>query len=108
MKNNYPISLQNDYRDLCMLRDRMQGESVKAISMAWGCTVRTANNHLKSTASEMMRQVFVATQGDPEHPSNPRWTIEEFTGDPRACLVLMTATHIDNLERAYPLLKKQP
>ena len=106
MKNNYPVSLQNDYRDLCLLRERLEGVPVKSLALAWGCTVRTVNSHLKETASEMMRQVFVATQGDPEHPSSPRWTIEEFTADPRACLALMTTTHIDNLERAYPLLKK--
>lgn len=108
MKNNYPISLQNDYRDLCMLRDMLEGENAKAIAMAWGCTSRTATSHIKAMGSEMMRQVFVATQGDPEHPSTPRWTLEEFTADPRACLASMTATHIDNLERAYPSLKKHP
>lgn len=105
--NNYPIALVNDYRDLRILRERMEGKPVKSLAMVWGCSVRTINSHLKATASEMMRQVFVATQGDPEHPSSPRWTIEEFTADPRDCLKSMTLSHIENLERSYPDLKRQ-
>lgn len=100
-----PKSLTNDYRDLCMLRDTLRGMSMKEISMTWGCTVRTAGNHVKAMASDMMRAVFVATQGDIEHPSSPRWTIEEFTGDPRSCLIAMTQTHIDNIEKQYPRIK---
>ena len=100
-----PKTLTNDYRDLCMLRDTLRGMSMKEISMTWGCTVRTAGNHVKAMASDMMRAVFVATQGDTEHPSSPLWTIEEFTVDPRGCLIAMTNTHIENIEQQYPRIK---
>lgn len=100
-----PKSLVDDYRDLCMLRDMLRGMSVKEISMAWGTTTRTANNHIKAMASDMMRAIFVATQGDIEHPSSPRWTVEEFTSDPRGCLIAMTNTHIENIEGQYPRIK---
>lgn len=103
--SDLPRELRNDYRDLCMLRDMLCGHSTKEIALMWGCTVRTANKHIKATGSEMMRQVFVATQGDPEHPSQPRWTIEEFTANPRSCLVTMTFSHVENLEKQYPALK---
>ena len=105
-KFDLPKTLTNDYRDLCMLRDAMRGMSMHEISLVWGCTVRTANNHVKAMASDMMRAVFVATQGDTEHPATPRWTIEEFTSDPRGCLIAMTETHIGNIERQYPRIKK--
>lgn len=100
-----PKSLTDDYRDLRMLRDSMRGMPMKEIALVWGTTVRTANNHIKAMASDMMRAVFVATQGDIEHPSSPRWTIEEFTSDPRSCLIAMTDTHIENIERTYPRIK---
>ena len=100
-----PKSLQDDYRDLCMLRDMLRGLTMKELSVLWGCTVRVANNHVKAMASDMMRAVFVATQGDPEHPSSPRWTLEEFTKDPRGCLIAMTNTHIENIEGQYPRIK---
>jgi len=103
--NNLPQHLQDDYRDLCILRDRLAGCTVKEIALLWGCTVRVANNRIKAAAAEMMREVFKATQGDPDHPASPRWTIEEFTADPRACLVLMTTYHIDKLRETYSALK---
>jgi len=99
-----PRKLRDDYRDLCMLREQLQGEHIKAIAMAWGCTTRTANKHIKAMASEMMREVFVNVQGDPEHPAVARWTVEDFTTDPRGCLVAMTRTQIEKLEATYPAL----
>jgi hypothetical protein len=103
--SDLPRELRNDYRDLCMLRDMLCGHTTKEIALMWGCTTRTALKHIRATGSEMMRQVFVATQGDPEHPGTSRWTIEEFTANPRSCLVAMTFTHIENLEKQYPALK---
>ncbi len=100
-----PKSLTDDYRDLCMVRDMLRGMLLKEIAMAWGCTTRTAAMHIKTMSSDMMRAVFVGVQGDPEHPSNPRWTLEEFTKDPRGCLIAMTDTHIENIERQYPRIK---
>jgi len=111
MENNdqfeLPKTLTDDYRDLCMLRDMLSGASVKEIALMWGCTARTASTHIKTMGSDMMRAVFVAVQGDPEHPAEPRWTLEEFTKDPRGCLVSMTNTYIENIERQYPLIKKR-
>jgi len=99
-----PKSLRDDYRDLCMLRDMMHGLSVKEIAMVWGCTSRTAAIHIKTMGSDMMRAVFVAVQGDPEHPAVPRWTLEEFTKDPRGCLIAMTDQHIATIEKQYPTI----
>ena len=101
-----PKSLLTDYRDLCMLRDMMRGHSVKEIALMMGCTTRTASIHIKTMASNMMREAFVNTQGDPEHPANPRWTLEEFSHDPRGCLIAMTDMHIENIEKTYPRIKK--
>ncbi len=100
-----PKSLTDDHRDLCMLRDMLRGLTLKEIAMVWGCSKRTASMHIKSMGSDMMRAVFVATQGDTEHPASPRWTVEEFTSDPRGCLVAMTQQHIDNIEKQYPRIK---
>lgn len=99
-----PKQLRAEYRDLCMLRDTLAGTPMRGIAHLWGCTVRTANKHVKAMASEMMREVFVNVQGDPEHPAQTRWTVEDFTQDPRGCLVAMTRTQIERLEQSYPAL----
>lgn len=93
--------IENDYRDLRMMQDQIDGHPIETIAAAWGCTVRTARSHIKATASEMMRQAMEQTQGDPDHPSTPRFTIEEFTKDPRAAMVALMRTHIAAIEEKY-------
>lgn len=94
--------IKDTYRDLCMMRDRINGASLKEVALAWGCTTRTASRHIKLTASECMRQAMEQTQGDPDHPSTPRFTVEEFTKDPRAAMVAIMEEHISRLEKQFP------
>lgn len=94
--------IKNDYRDLRMMQDQIDGHPTETIAAAWGCTVRTARSHIKATASECMRQAMEQTQGDPDHPSTPRFTLEEFTKDPRAAMVGIMQTHIAAIEEKYP------
>lgn len=94
--------LKNDYRDLCMLRDRLNGLSMQEISAVWGTTVRTASTHVKAMASECMRKAMEQTQGDPDHPSTPRFTLEEFTRDPREAMIAILTTLIAQIEEQYP------
>jgi len=110
MKNDelkLPKTLRDDYRDLCMLRDMLRGHSTKELALKWDCTPRTVNRHIKQMSFNMMRSVFRSIQGDPEHPSTPRWTVEEFCNDSRGCLITMTDTHIAGIERTYPRIKKE-
>lgn len=97
--------IRDDYRDLCMMRDAIAGEDMQTIAMAWGCTVRTASSRIRRTASEMMRQAMEQTQGDPDHPASSRFTLEEFTADPRGAMVAIMRGHIETIERDYPILK---
>jgi len=93
---------KDDYRDLRMMQDRIDGHPIAAIACAWGCTVRTASAHIKAIASECMRQAMTQTQGDPEHPATPRFTLEEFTTDPRSAMVAIMRSHIAAIEEKYP------
>jgi hypothetical protein len=97
--------LKEDYRDLRMMQDQIDGHPIEAISAAWGCTVRTARAHIKATASECMRQAMEQTQGDPDHPSTPRFKLEEFTKDPRSAMVAIMRNHIAAIEEKYPGLQ---
>jgi hypothetical protein len=97
--------IKDEYRDLRMMQDRIDGQLIETISAAWGCTVRTARSHIKATASECMRQAMEQTQGDPDHPSSPRFTIEEFTKDPRAAMVAIMRSHIAAIEEKYTALQ---
>ena len=94
--------IKNTYRDLCMMRDRIHGMTIKEIAAVWGCTARTASNRINATASECMRQAMEQTQGDPDHPSTPRFTVEEFTLDPRAAMVAIMEEHIAAIEERFP------
>ncbi len=97
--------IQDDYRDLRMMQDKIDGHPAETIAAAWGCTVRRARSRVKAMASECMRQAMEQTQGDPDHPSSPRFTLEEFTKDPRAAMVAVMRTHIAAIEEKYPGLQ---
>ena len=94
--------VRDDYRDLRMMQDQIDGHSIETISAAWGLTVRTARARIKAIASECMRQAMEQTQGDPDHPSTTRFTLEEFTLDPRSAMVGIMRTHIAAIEEKYP------
>lgn len=98
--------IHNDYRDLRMMKDRMEGVSLKEIALAWGCTVRTASKHIQTVASECMRQAMEQTQGDPDHPSTPRFTVEEFTKDPRGAMIAIMNGHLKTIEERFPDVKR--
>ena len=89
-----------------MFRDRMRGESLKEVADIWGCTVRFASRHINAVASECMRQAMEQTQGDPDHPSTPRFTVEDFTKDPRAAMVAIMDELIERIEKQYPGIKR--
>ncbi len=94
--------IKDDYRDLCMMRDRIHGMTLKEIAMVWGCTVRTASSRINKVASECMRQAMEQTQGDPDHPAAVRFTVEEFTKDPRGAMVAIMEEHIAGIEERFP------
>ena len=93
--------VKRDYRDLRMMQDTTDGHPVKEIAAAWGITPATAGKRIKAVASECMRQAMEQTQGDPDHPSTPRWTLEEFTRDPRAAMLAIMRGHIAAIEERY-------
>ena len=107
-KIEIPKGMRDHYRDLCMMRDVVHGVDYKTVAMLWGCTVRTARGHVKGVAMEMMRLAMVNTQGIPEHPATMRFRIEEFTADPRACMVAMMNDEIRKLEERFPdIIRKE-
>jgi hypothetical protein len=93
--------IQAHYNDLQMMRDKLAGSSVGEIAAAWGCTKRTAHARIKSIASECMRQAMEQTQGDPDHPATQRFTLEDFTRDPRAAMEGIMRSHIAAIEERY-------
>lgn len=99
-------SIKKDYNKLLMTRDRIRGATIKEIGEMWGVTARTASRYVNATASECMRKAMEQTQGDPDHPSTPRFTVEEFTTDPRAAMVAILLEHITAVERQFPGVKE--
>jgi len=93
--------IADDYRDLRMMQDKIDGHPIAHIATAWGCSNRVAMSHVKATASECMRQAMEQTQGDPDHPAVSRFTLEEFTKDPRAAMVAIMRSHIAAIEEKY-------
>ena len=96
--------LKDEYRDLCMMRDRMEGAPMKTVAVTWGCTARTANLRIRKMAYEMMQLAMKATQAEPDHPTDARFTVEEFTADPRGSMASMMRETIARLEREFPAL----
>jgi hypothetical protein len=94
------------YNRFLMMRDRINGATVKEIAVTWGVTASTAGRYINGVASDCMREAMTQTQGDPDHPSTPRFTIEEFTTDPRAAMVAIMEDHIRALETKCPGVKE--
>lgn len=93
------------YRNLCMMRDRIHGLTVREIASVWGVSVRVVSSGINRVASGCMRDAMTQTQGDPEHPATPRFTVEEFTTDPRGAMVAIMEERISKIEELYPSVK---
>lgn len=98
--------LADEFRDLVMMREVMEGMSIKYVAACHGISPRTCRRRVQLIGSEMMRRVMEATQGDPDHPANARWTVEEFTADPRGCMHAMMMDTIRKIETRFPLLRE--
>lgn len=98
--------IKQEYNRHLMTRDRISGATVKEIAEMYGVTASTAGRYINAVASECMRQAMAQTQGDPDHPSTPRFTVEEFTTDPRAAMVAILLEHITAIERKFPGVKE--
>jgi hypothetical protein len=96
----------NEYRSLLMMRECLAGELVKDIAARYGVTARTASQRIKAAATACMREAMRQTQGDPEHPATVRFTVEEFTADPREAMDAMMRTFINVIETRYPQIKE--
>ena len=101
----FDAKLRDAYRDLCMMREKVGGAEFKAIGLVYGVSTRTASMRVRNIASEMMRKAMQNTQADPDHPTPARFTVHEFTSDPKGCMVAMMNDEIVRLEELYPALK---
>jgi hypothetical protein len=52
-----------------------------------------------------MRQAMEQTQGDPDHPATMRFTLEEFTRDPRFAMAAIMRSHLAKIEEQFPELQ---
>ena len=101
-----PAPARDRYRDLNMMHAVMVGRTYKEVAQTYGLSPRTCSMRVKTIASEMMREAMQQTQGDPDHPATVRWTVEEFTRDPRGCMVAMMKHHTELLEKQFPGLSE--
>lgn len=101
-----PATVRDLYRDLQMMQAMTLGHSYKDVASNYGVSARTCSRRVKDIASECMRQAMEQTQGDPDHPAQVRWTVEEFCADSRGCMVVMMKHHIEQLEGEHPGLAK--
>ncbi len=104
-KRDRDNNVQVHYNKFLMMRDRIGGMTVKEVAVTWGVTASTAGRYINAVASDCMREAMTQTQGDPDHPSTPRFTIEEFTTDPRAAMVAIMEEHIKTIEAKCPGVK---
>lgn len=102
-----PDGLRQHYRDLKMMAQIINGFDYKAIAMLWGVSVAVAMERVKSVAFEIMRIVMANVKANPDHPAPARWTVDEFTKDPRGCMVAMMRDEIRKLEAEWPELKQK-
>lgn len=101
-----PAIVRDRYRDLLMMREVSLGAKFKDVAATYGLSPRTVSMRVKTMASEMMREAMTQTQGDPNHPAEVRWTVEEFTRDPRGCMNAMMKHHIELLEHEWQALNQ--
>ena len=99
-----PVKVRDLHRDLQMMHAIMQGHAYTKVAASFGVSPRTCSRRVKDIASEMMRQAMEQTQGDPDHPAQVRWTVEQFCADSRACMIVMMKHHIEQLEGEHPQL----
>lgn len=104
--DDVPPKVRDRYRDLMMMKAIMQGRKYKEVASVYRLSPRTTSRRVKDIASEMMRDAMQQTQGDPDHPATVRWTVEEFTADPRGCMRAMMNYHIEKLEREWEVLNQ--
>lgn len=97
--------LRDEYRDLQMMEQVMEGAPIKSVAELYGVSPRLCRARVNTIASEMMRRVMLNTQGDPDHPSTVRFTVEEFTNNPRGCLQSMLQDSIREIENQFPMLR---
>lgn len=102
----FDAKLRDQYRDLQMMKSVMEGKAIKFVAAATGISPRTCRRRVNIMAGEMMRRVMEQTQGDPDHPAEVRYTVEEFTANPRGCLVSIMQDTIREIERQFPDLSK--
>lgn len=105
--NDVPAKVRDLHRDLLMMQHITLGHPYKQVAASYGVSPRTCSRRVKDIASEMMRQAMEQTQGDPDHPAQVRWTVEEFCADSRGCMMVMMKHHLAELEREHPQLDPQ-
>lgn len=98
--------IRREYKKLIMTRERVRGLTVKEIAAAYGVTPRQAGSWINACASDCMRDAMRQTQGDPDHPATVRFTVEEFTTDPRGAMIAILEEKITKVETLFPNVKK--
>ena len=89
------------YRKLRMVRDRLNGDDYETIGQRYGHTPRNAKRIIKTLGWDMIRQAMEQTKGDPEHPGEKRFTLDDFNTDSKRCMAEITGHHIEQLEGIY-------
>ena len=108
MSDDLNPKLRDEYRDLLMMRTLIGGKTMAGVAEQYGLSRRTASRRVRDMASEMMRRAMESTVGDMDHPGadKARFTVVEFTADPRAAMVILMHETIAKLEEQYPALKE--
>lgn len=101
-----PTKAREQHCNYCMLRDRMAGASLEALSEYYGVTKMAVARRVKKTFVDVQVLVMGEVQGDPESPRVALFKLDDFNRDPQACRMTMLSGVIEQLETAYPNLKK--
>jgi len=93
------------YRDYAMLRHRMHGASLTALSTEYGVSKATVGRRVRRTFYDVQVMLMNETQGDPDSPRESLFTLDEFNRDPQKCRMTLLNNLLTKLENAYPALK---
>ena len=99
-----PKKTAEQYKNLCMLRDRMHGGTSPWLAERYGVSSRASVRRCRKTFIGLQIMVMENVKADPDGPREGCFTLDEFNKDPQKCRMEMLTALLGQLERAYPAL----
>jgi len=100
-----PKKTAEQYKNLCMLRDRMHGGTTPFLAERYDLSGRAVVRRCKQTFIGLQVMVMENVKADPAGPREGCFTLDDFNRDPQKCRMETLTNLLEQLEQAYPTLK---